>query len=110
MDHQRTIRLTDGEYAALQAEAEETGEEIEDIIHRLLDQIQAKQFRLTYTPGRLFSKQELSVYLYSEGVITHIPTGEPDSEETKMERKRLGEIFGHGKPMSEMVIEDRGPY
>lgn len=112
MSHPITINLTDAEYVALTQEAEETGEEIKDILHELIDQVQARQFRLTYTPDHPLSKHELAVYLYKEGVITHIPEGEPRSDEDETERKRLGDLFGQagGKPVSEMIIEDRGPY
>lgn len=54
----------------------------------------------------LFSE---GVYLFSEGVIEHIPTGEPITPEEEAERERLALLFGQGKPVSEMVIEDRGP-
>lgn len=112
MSHPITINPTDAEYTALTQEAEEMGEEIKDILHRLIDQIQAKQFRLTYTPDHPLSRHELAVYLYKEGVIAHIPGGEPRSDEDEAERKRLGELFGQagGKSVSEMTIEDRGPY
>jgi hypothetical protein len=30
--------------------------------------------------------------------------------EEQAERERLGQVFAGGKPMSEMIIEDRGPY
>ena len=41
-----------------------------------------------------------------------MPTGHANFEEVESERKRLADLLGQagGKPASEMVIEDRGPY
>lgn len=107
-----TVRLTDDEYQILATEAEQTGLEIEALFHELVDMLRAKRIQLPRRAGRQLSNEELLEYLYEEGVIGSIPTGEPLSEEEEAERKRLAELFGHagGKPASEMVIEDRGPY
>lgn len=118
MGHEMIVRLTDEEYAALTEEAELTGQELGELIQELLDQIVAKRARLSKKlalskrPDHQFSKQELAEYLYREGVITHIPSGKRLSAEEEAELKRLGDLLGQagGKPASEMVIEDRGPY
>lgn len=118
MAHEMTLRLTDDEYAALTEEAKLTGQELGELIQELLDEIVAKRARrakklgLVKKPDHLLSKQELAEYLYSEGVITHIPSGERLSTEEETELKRIGDLLGQagGKPASEMVIEDRGPY
>jgi hypothetical protein len=110
MVHEMTVRLTDDEYAALTEKAKLTGQELEEFIQEMLNEMIAQRIHLAEQRQHLWTTQEFQEHLYEEGLIDHIPTGEPDSEETKIERKRLGEIFGHGKPMSQMVIEDRGPY
>ena len=53
--------------------------------------------------------REIQEYLYREGIIEHIPMGEPDIPQEEAERKRLAQLFGQGKLASEMVIEGRGP-
>ncbi len=55
-------------------------------------------------PGREFMKQQ-----YREGKLLNLPKRQPLTEEEKAERARLAQVFAGGKPMSEMVIEDRGP-
>lgn len=47
---------------------------------------------------------------YRDGELLNLPTGEPLSQEEQAELERLGQVFAGGKPLSEMVIEDRGPY
>ncbi|MGH2509179.1 MAG: hypothetical protein ACRDHZ_17505 [Ktedonobacteraceae bacterium] len=106
MEHEMIVRLTDDEYAALKIEAKQVGTSLELLFHEVL----ARHIHASKNPQHLWTTQEFQEHLYEEGLIEHIPTGEPDSEVIKIERKRLGEIFGHGKPMSEMIIEDRGPY
>jgi hypothetical protein len=44
------------------------------------------------------------------GKKSHIPTWEPLTEEEEAERARLGQVFAEGKPLSQIVIEGRGPY
>jgi hypothetical protein len=55
--------------------------------------------------GREFMEQ-----LYRDGTILNIPTWEPLTEEEEAERARLAQVFVGGKPLSEIVIEGRGPY
>ena len=50
------------------------------------------------------------VKLYREGEIENIPTREPLTPEEEAELERLAQVFAGDKPMSEMIIEDRGPY
>jgi hypothetical protein len=127
MDHQLIVHLTDNEYAALLSEAQEMGEPIEALSHELLVGLllEAKRVgkpayqllsphlrsRSARQPKRLSTKREIDEYLYSKGLLQSLPTGE-FSEEREKERKRLADLLGQGegKPASEMVIEDRGPY
>lgn len=61
-------------------------------------------------PTRLALRDVLLTFLHREGVIQNIPSGEPDSPEETAERERLAKLFGEGKPVSEIVIEDRGEF
>ncbi len=62
------------------------------------------------TQPRPLVVQDLMEKLYHDGTILNIPTREPLTEEEQEERERLAQKYGGGKPASEMVIEDRGPY
>ena len=48
--------------------------------------------------------------LYHDGEIENLPTREPLTPEEQAERERLGRLYSQGKPLSEMIIEDRGSY
>ena len=66
-------------------------------------------------PKRLLRKrspfaQELMERQYLEGKISHIPTKEPLTEEEREALEQSAQWFAEGKPLSEMIIEDRGPY
>src|SRR5438445_388717 len=60
--------------------------------------------------SRPLTRQEFLEQLYREGTILNIPTWEPLTEEEEAERARLAQVFAGGKPLSQIVIEDRGPY
>ena len=106
MAYQLTVTLTDQEYAALASEAEKSGKQAEALLHEILMQ------RLEPSPPtkRPLTEDEFEEKLYREGKILNIPTRRPLTQEEQAERERLGQVFSGGKPMSEMVIEDRGPY
>ena len=106
MAYQMTITLTDQEYTALAAEAAKSGKQAEALLHEILMQ------RLQSLPQvrRPLTASEFEAKLYREGLIEHIPTRRPLTSEEQAERERLGQVFAGGKPASEMVIEDRGPY
>ncbi len=106
MSYQMTIHLTDQEYAALAAEAEKTGKQAEALLHEILMQ----RLQLSLPAKRPLTEDEFEEKLYREGKILNIPTRRPLTPEEQAERERLGRVFAGGKPMSEMVIEDRGPY
>jgi len=60
--------------------------------------------------SRPLSRQEFIEQLYREGTILNIPTRKPLTEEEETERARLSQALEGGKPLSEIVIEGRGPY
>ena len=105
MAYQMIVTLTDAEYVALSAEAEKSGKSLESLLHELLTQ----HIQPPVSEARRLSSREIQEYLYLEGVIEHIPTGQSDAPQEEAERKRLAQLFGQGKLASEMVIEDRGP-
>jgi len=106
MAYQMTVTLTDQEYAALTAEAEKTGKQAEALLHEILLQ----RLEASSQIKRPLTAREFEEELYREGLIENIPTRHPLTPEEQAERERLGRLFSIGKPMSEMVIEDRGPY
>jgi hypothetical protein len=61
------------------------------------------------TTTRLALRDLITAYLYREQIIESTPTDEPDTQDEEAERQRLASLFGQGKPVSEIVIEDRGP-
>ena len=61
-------------------------------------------------PMRLALRDVLLTFLHREGAIQNIPSGEPDTPDETAERERLAKLFGEGKPVSEIVIEDRGEF
>ena len=112
MDYEITLHLSDDEHTALIEEATRVGQGIEDVAHCLLREHLANLRRSLSASGHghLLSKQELQEYLYRKGTIRSIPTGETRTPEEEARLEELGKLFGQGQPLSEMVIEDRGPY
>ena len=105
MAYEMTIKLTDQEYAALAAEAARNGKQPEMLLHDMIQDLQpSSQIK------RPLTDQEFMEKLYREGKIHNIPTRRPLTPEEQAKRERLAHVFAGGKPASEMVIEDRGPY
>ena len=106
MAYEMTIRLTDEEYAALAAEAAKSGKRPETVLLEImLQKLQPPQ-----PTTRPLTERELAEQLYREGMLLNLATRKPLTLEEQAERQRLAQVFAHGKPLSEMVIEDRGPY
>src|SRR5438128_2748569 len=99
------ITLSDQEYAALAAAAAQSGTEPEELLHDMIQRLQTSSQR-----KRLLTARELAEKQYYEGKISHIPTQQPLTQEEREVRERRARRFAGGKPVSEMVIEDRGPY
>jgi len=106
MAYQMTINLTDEEYTALTAEAAKSGKQPEALLHEIMVQ------RLQPSPQvkHPMTGRELAEKLYREGEIENLPTRRPLTPEEQAELERIGKLFAVGKPLSEMIIEDRGPY
>ncbi len=104
--YQMTITLTDQEYALLTAEAEKNGKRPEALLHEIMLQ----RLHPAHQTKHPMTEQEFEEKLYREGKVLNIPTRQPLTPKEQAERERLAHVFAKGKLMSEMVIEDRGPY
>nr|HET6901000.1 hypothetical protein [Ktedonobacteraceae bacterium] len=99
------ITLSDQEYAVLATAAAKSGSEPEQLLHNMILSLQtSSQRKHPLTISEIAAKQ------YHEGKISHIPTRQPLTQEEREARERRARRFAGGKPASEMVIEDRGPY
>ena len=105
MAYQMTITLTDQEYAALSAEAAKIGKQPEALLRDMVQRLQSSSSVKHPMTGREFMEK-----LYREGKVLNIPTWKPLTEEEKAERAQLSQALAGGKPLSEIVIEGRGPY
>jgi hypothetical protein len=103
MAHQ--INLSEQDYAALAAAAARSGTEPEQFLHDMIQRLQPSSQR-----KRSLSSREVAERQYQEGKISHIPTRQPLTPEEREVRERRAHRYAGGKPASEMVIEDRGPY
>src|ERR1700680_3698176 len=99
------ITLNDQEYAALAAAAAKSGTDPEQLLHEMIQRLQkSSQRKRPLTAYEMVEKQ------YHEGKISHIPTQQHLTQEEREVRERRARDYAGGKPASEMVIEDRGPY
>ncbi len=106
MAYQITVILSDQEYAALKTEAAKSGKQPEMLLHEIMAQrLQAPPIAKHPLTGREFMEQQ-----YHEGKLLNLPMRRGLSQEKQTEIERLGRLFGGGKPLSEMVIEDRGSF
>jgi hypothetical protein len=105
MAYQMTVTLTDQEYQVLAAEAARRGEQPETLLRDLIQHLQSSSAERRSMTGREFAEK-----LYREGKLANLATKRPLTQEEQEERERLARLFSGGKPASEMVIEDRGPY
>jgi hypothetical protein len=103
MAHQ--ITLDDQEYAALVAAAAKSGTNPEQLLREMIRRLPTSSQR-----KRPLTAQEIVEKQYREGKISHIPTRQRLTQEEREARERRARIYAGGKPASEMIIEDRGPY
>lgn len=109
MAHQITLRLSDDEYAAVVDEAAASGKSIESLLHEAV----ARRFAprpVPVPPSQPISEDELEEYLYRIGFTANLPTHEPETPEEEAEEEELAQLLSKGKSLTEMIIEDRGPY
>lgn len=106
MSHQLVITLDDQEYETLVAEAAKNGIRPETLLHEIM----AQRLLASMQTSRPLTEQEFMEKLYRDGDLLNLPSNEPLTSEEEAERERLGKLFASGKPLSEMILEDRGPY
>lgn len=105
MAYEMHIKLTDIEYTVLSKKAEKSGIPLEAFLHEVLTQYIQPSISAN---SQVLDRQNIQEYLYHEGVIAYLPTNETNTYEEDAEREYLAQLFGQGKPASEMVIEGRG--
>ena len=105
MAYQMTVTLSDQEYQVLAEEAARRGEPPETLLRDLIQQLQPASAAKRPMTGR-----ELAEKLYHEGKLASLATKRPLTREEQEEREHLIQRLTGGKPTSEMIIEDRGPY
>ena len=105
MAYKMTVTLTDQEYQVLAAEAARRGEPPETLLRDLIQHLQSASSEKRPMTGR-----ELAEKLYREGKLASLATQRSLNKVEQEERERLVQQVAGGKPASEMVIEDRGPY
>jgi len=106
MVYQITVHLTDQEYIALTAEATRSGKQPETILHELM----AERFQTSSITRPSLTGYEFMEQQYCEGKMLNIPLRRPWTPQERAFREQLGRELAKGKPLSEIVIEDRGPY
>ena len=99
------ITLNDQEYAALAAAAAKSGTNPEHLLREMIQRLLISSQR-----KRPLTAQEIVEKQYLEGKISHIPTRQVLTQEEREARERRARNYAGGKPASEIVIEDRGPY
>lgn len=106
MEHQITVHLTEQEYIALTAEAAKSGKQPETILHELmLERFRTSSLTKPSSTGHEFMEQQ-----YREGKMLNVPRRRPWTPQERALREQLGRQLAKGKPLSEIAIEDRGPY
>ncbi len=106
MEYQITVHLTDQEYRALVAESMRSGKQPETILHDLM----SERFHTSVIAGPSLTDREFMEQQYREGKTLNIPLRRPWTPQERVLREQLAQEFSGGKSLSEMVIEDRGPY
>jgi hypothetical protein len=106
MAYQMTITMNEQEYAQLIAEATRRGKQPEALLLDLMTEhlppaIQAEE---------PLTGQELAEKQYQEGKLLNLARPKVLTLEELAERERLGRLFAGDRLMSDMIIEDRGPY
>ena len=105
MVYEVSLRLTDEEYAKLEAEAARSGKPVESIVHESV----VHRLYAASKPTHAMTSREFTEQQYREGKVLSLPTRKPLSTQEVVERERRAHLLAGGKSASEMVSEDRGP-
>lgn len=105
MAYQMTVTLTDQEYQLLVEEAAKSGKRPETLLRDMIHRLQPAPQETHVMTGR-----ELAEKLHREGKLANLATQRRLTREELEAREQLVQRLADGKPASEMVIEDRGPY
>jgi hypothetical protein len=105
MSHQIIIHMDDDAYAALEAAAAEKGQAVEQLAEKTLVQHFPPVQMETVTS---VTYNDFLRELYAAGDILNLPDPSGDLEEVQMLIELASSILP-GKPLSEIIIEDRGP-
>jgi hypothetical protein len=104
MAHQIIVVISDDTYDALAAAAAESSQAVEQLAEETLMQ----RYQPAQSHASVSSYDDFLRKLYAAGGIVNLPDHTIDPEE----ERRLVELFSSilpGKPLSEIIIEDRGP-
>lgn len=80
------------------------------IAAHLLEDLKMQRQTTPASRFRPLTMREFIEQQYLEGKLMNIPTRRGWTQEEKEEYEQLVQGLTGGKPISEMVIEDRGPY
>lgn len=64
-------------------------------------------FEASVSSARPLTGRELMEKLYREGKIINLPARQPLTADEQAELERIAQVFAGGKPLSEIVIEER---
>jgi len=109
MAHEMTLTLSDDEYAALAAAAARSGRPAEALAREAVAQRFPAGAPPT-PPAQPMTTREIEEYLFRAGFAVNLPTHEEDTPEEEAEEEELAQLLSQGKSLTEMIIEDRGPY
>ena len=106
MTYEITITLTEDEYKALVAAATREGKEPEEFLRDMVRRLPPVSEVKRPLTGREFMELQ-----YREGELINLPDPQQVTQEEAERERFIQSLSGRGgKSISEMVIEDRGPY
>jgi hypothetical protein len=105
MAHQIIVTISDEAFAAMTAAAEEKGQPIERVAAETL----SNRFATISPPALPSSYATLVHFLHKKGDVLNLPDSNADDESVQEIIELTGAI-APGKPLSEVIIGDRGPY
>jgi hypothetical protein len=96
---------------AIQLYAQQLPEDDQNrIAAHLLEDLKMQKQTTLASQSRPLTPREFIEKQYYEGKLANIPTRRGWTQEEKEEYEQIVQGLAGGKPVSEMVIEDRGPY